>query len=271
MSKEKLRAAIRRRRQQKNSGDGINVREFLQGAAAEEAEMLFDEIREHILSMADAELKELLSKVKKGDPGKDGRNGRDGKNGKNGKDGKNGRDGKDGRGIKGDKGDTGKDGRDISKKDLLTKINDIDNGIKIKTISGLDALLKNLQRAIREKVRSTGGHKHGGGGMTIDAGSNITLVRNSNGRWTISASASGGSNIKTEVVTATQNGDHVEIDLAQLSETYTSVMFVSRTGQLLMPNGDASLPGSSWSQAGDIITVYNAGTGDGFLVQYLYA
>jgi hypothetical protein len=270
MSKEKLRAAIRRRRQ-RNSDDTVNVRDFLQGAAAEEAEQLFDELRDHILAMAQSEIKELVSKVKKGNPGEEGKPGPKGEPGKSirGPEGKQGKPGRDGRGIKGDRGEAGKDGREISKKELLKKINDIDNGIKIKTISGLDAFLKNLQRAIREKV--VGGAQKRGGGMTIEAGSNITLTRQSNGIWVVASTAAGGSNILTEQVTAVQSGDHVTIDLTQLANTSTGVLLVTRNGQVLLPNGSAGLPGSSWSQSGSTVTVYNADASEIFLVQYMYA
>lgn len=81
-------------------------------------------------------------------------------------------------------------------------------------------------------------------------------------------------NLKTEAVTAgiTQVGDNVQINLTlALSEAFTAVQFVSRQGQVIMPNGNASLPGSSWSIAASTVTVYNADASDIFLIQYLYA
>ncbi len=169
--------------------------------------------------------------------------------------------------LPGKPGEKGDDGSPDTPEDIVKKLKKV--GLSMSIIIGLEDALK----AMRQNIRSKGGKggKRGGGGMTIDAGSNITLVRNSNGRWTISSTASGSTNIATEQVTAVQSGDHVTIALAQLAHVASSVLLVSRNGQVLMPNGSAGLPGSSWSQAGSTITVYNADAGDIFLVQYLYA
>lgn len=80
--------------------------------------------------------------------------------------------------------------------------------------------------------------------------------------------------ITTEIVTTglAQVGDNVTITLATaLSQTYTALQFISRNGQIIMPNGSALLPGSSWSIALGVVTVYNADVSDIFLVQYIHA
>jgi len=82
----------------------------------------------------------------------------------------------------------------------------------------------------------------------------------------------GGSfvNIATELVTSVASGSDITINLAQLAHSYTAITFVTRNGQVIMPNGNSSIPGSSWSKSGDTITVYNADSGDVYLVQYIY-
>lgn len=91
----------------------------------------------------------------------------------------------------------------------------------------------------------------------------------------LAAALATGSNlsIATEQITSgiTQVGDNVTIDLSvAIPDAYTAIMFVTRNGQMLMPNGNANFPGSSWSLADPILTVYNADAGEVFLVQYLY-
>lgn len=274
-----LKEAIRKARLRK-AGSADDVRAFMGETAKARTEELFEELQDTVISssreLVIAEIKKATESLKDGDKGDKGDKGDTGvglrgKQGPPGKAirGKQGPPGKDGIGKKGDKGDPGQDGRDIKKSDLLKLINSIDNGINLTTIKGLDAYLKNLQRSIREKSAGSG-RKHGGG-MTIDAGSNITLIRNSNGRWTIAATASGSSNIATELVTAIQSGENATIDLTQLSHTYTSVLFISLDGAILMPNGNATLPGPTWNQSGNTATVYNANAAGIYLIQYLYA
>lgn len=79
-------------------------------------------------------------------------------------------------------------------------------------------------------------------------------------------------NALTEIVTGLQSGDNVTIDLNQLSNVYSYLLFVTKNGQVLMPNGSAAFPGSSWSQSGSTVTVYNAdASSDYFLIQYVPA
>lgn len=186
-------------------------------------------------------------------PGKDGytpRKGIDYFEGKHGKDGKDGRDGKDGamgpRGIPGKDGEDGKDGDSANFDDDELYKKFVDRIIKEQPIdisqirNAQSFMFKNTRYKFEELM-------HGGGG-----------------------SGSSTPNISTEVVTAVASGENVTIDLTQLSQPYVGVLFVTRNGQILLPNGSADIPGSSWSQSGDIITVYNATDGDSYQVQYSY-
>lgn len=287
-----LKNAIRKRRLQVNPESPFDVRGLIDDLVDQKVEEKMAELIASIKEDALSEAKKVAATIKKGEPGPMGI-GLRGLPGKNGKDGKS---------IAGKPGKNGKDGNTISAKEIIQKLNaspnsiavetilgletliqerqltkrqivkmlnESPNSIEIKTIIGLDTFLKNLQRAIREKVPSSA-RKHGGG-MTLVAGTNITLVRNSNGTWTVASTASGGSNIATEKVVAVQSGTDVTIDLTQLAHTASGVLVVARNGQMLIPNGNASLDGSSWSQSGSTITVYNADRGDVYLVQYTYA
>ncbi len=76
---------------------------------------------------------------------------------------KDGKDGKDGESIKGDKGDTGKDAEDGSPdtpKQIITKLNTLEEQINVKSVRGLSEIITGLRRAI-QSVRSF----KGGGGM----------------------------------------------------------------------------------------------------------
>lgn len=267
-----LKDAIRNSRARRNTVEGSadDIKAYMGEAAERRAEELFTELKDELSRMAVSELKKIAATMKKGNPGNDGKTIR-GPRGPAGKSirGLEGKQGKTGIGEKGEKGDNGKDGNEIQTKDILKKLNKAQGGLKIATISGLEAYLDNLKRSIREKVRGEG-RKHGGG-MTLAAGANITLTRNQNGTWTVASTASGGSNIATEKVNAIQSGSNVTIDLTQLAHTSAGVLFVSRNGQLQLPNGNAGLPGSSYSQSGTVVTVYNADAGEDYLIQYLYA
>lgn len=190
-----------------------------------------------------------------------------------------------------EKGDPGKDGKTPSDAKLLTlikplipaplkletanavveKINRSTKKIKLSQIEDLDKELGRVSKDIRSISRQKGSNKmiHGGG-MTLVAGSNVTLVRNTNGTWTVAASSGGSSSIATEKLTAVQNGSDVTLDLTGLAHTFVSLLFVTRDGQVLMPNGSAGFPGSSWSVSGSVVTVYNADAGNIYLVQYTF-
>lgn len=267
-----LREAIRLSRQRKmgqNTPD--EIRGFVETAVILHTERLFEVAIEDIRTEGIAELKKIASTIKKGEKGDPGQTivGPRGLAGQS-IEGPQGKAGTNGIGEKGDRGEPGRDGRDIKKSELLSKINEINNGIEIKTIKGLDIFLRNLQRAIREKKASTGKMNHGGG-MTLAAGSNVTLTRNTNGTWTIAATGGSGANVATEVLTATQSGSDITLDLTTLAHTFSAILFVTKNGQILLPNGSAAIPGSSWSRVGNTITVYNADASESFQVQYTYA
>lgn len=122
----------------------------------------------------------------KGNDGKDGRNGRNGVDGLNGKDGKAGKDGKDG---------TTPEIQQVI--DAVLKQLSKGKALKVEHVDGLTGSLKQLRDHLK-----AGGFR--GGGDTVLAGSNITVVANGDGSKTISSS--GGSGFTTLTATETPNG-----------------------------------------------------------------
>lgn len=98
-----------------------------------------------------------------------------------------------------------------------------------------------------------------GAGVTVtdDAGDDATVV-------TIPGGGGSGLASKAEVLAGSQSGADVELDTGDLSEAYTTILGVYRNGQLLTPTDD-------WTQAGAIITVFEADAGDAFVVSYTYS
>lgn len=274
-----LKTAIKRARIKKNPLGADAMTSFMLDVAETKLEELFNEVKPALTDEATKAARTVAATIKKGDKGDKGDSivgpkgdkgdsvpGENGQDGADGEDGADGKDGKDGESIIGDKG---KDGNEVTRKAIISKINEKPEVIQIKSIKGLENYLKNLQRAIREAAQGGGKMVHGGG-MTLTAGTNVTLVRNSNGTWTVSASGGGSSSLATEQVTAVASGTDVTIDLTQLAHMLVTALFVTRNGQVLMPNGNANLPGSSWSKSGTVITVYNADPSDIYLIQYGY-
>lgn len=168
-------------------------------------------------------------------------------------------------GPKGEQGDPGIPGisPDIQKI-VDSVIKDILSGKKLKA-SHISDLKRDID-SLRELLM-LGGYR--GGGDTVAAGNGVTITT-VNGIKQINASGGSGANIATEVVTAVQSGTDVTIALSQLAHTYSSVLLTAKNGQILIPNGNAGLPGSSWSQSGNVVTVYNADATESFQIQYSY-
>jgi len=122
----------------------------------------------------------------------------------------------------------------------------------------LDYTLGLKNKPLRQKEKSV----MRGGGDIIQAGSNITIVSNSDGTKTISTSFT-GLNVLTESLQGTQSGDNVTLNLTQLTNTFSTILFVTRQGQILTPT-------ESWTRSGNTITITNASAGNTFLVSYLY-
>lgn len=72
-----------------------------------------------------------------------------------------------------------------------------------------------------------------------------------------------------ERLTPTQSGGNVTLDLTALSNTFTSILGVSRQGAAVTPTLDPN-GGSAWTRAANTLTVTNAGADEVFLVHYLY-
>jgi hypothetical protein len=76
--------------------------------------------------------------------------------------------------------------------------------------------------------------------------------------------ASGASaNIATEIVSATQSGVDVTINLTSLSHTLSAIQIVFRNGQGLTPTSDYSITGNT-------LTIFSANAAEIFMIQYTY-
>lgn len=108
--------------------------------------------------------------------------------------------------------------------------------------------------------------------QTVDFGSGLTAARGGEGYLIVTATGGGGGgvNLATEVVTAVTSGNNVTINLTQLSHSFAAVQLVFRSGGNVPP-GSAPADGSSaYTISGNTLTIYNAGSGDGYLVTYTY-
>ena len=104
----------------------------------------------------------------------------------------------------------------------------------------------------------------GGGSSGIKAvvaGAGIT-VDNSNLGYPVITATTAGFSTATETLTGTQSGLNVTLDLTGLSHTFTSVMFVTRNGQVINS--------TAWSRSTNTITVFNADASEAFQVCYNY-
>ena len=75
--------------------------------------------------------------------------------------------------------------------------------------------------------------------------------------------SSAGESFALEPLAGSQSGTDVELDLTGLAHAYASVLGIYRNGQLLTPT-------TSWAKAADVITVYNADSGEPYQVAYTY-
>lgn len=107
------------------------------------------------------------------------------------------------------------------------------------------------------------------------AGPGITLTTSTDhvartANITITSTATGGANIDSQTVNTVQSGTNVTVDLTQLPHVFTAILEAFRNGQATQPNGNAGLPGSSWSRSGNTLTVYNADVSDVIMIQYTF-
>lgn len=158
----------------------------------------------------------------------------------------------------------GKDGKDADEEKIVKMV--------VKELKKQKIPLKEDFEGMRSEISSyrhqLAGKHYGkdtwarGGGDTVIAGTNVTIVPNENGQKVISANG-GGSSILTETVTATDaGGNNVNIDLTQLSQPWTSIQMVIRNGVIQNQ--------SKWSIVGDTLTLTGAVTTNDFQIQYIY-
>ncbi len=88
-------------------------------------------------------------------------------------------------------------------------------------------------------------------------------MNNSRVNLTITASGAAGSNVAAQIVTGTQSGDDLDVDLTQLSNAYTAILVVYVNGQAIDP--------TRWSILADVMTITSAYTTDSVQVLYTYA
>lgn len=134
---------------------------------------------------------------------------------------------------------------------------------KIDDIAGLRQFLNEIDHTAKNA------YLHGGGD-TVAPGTNITLGKDSQGRVVINSTggSGSGSNNVTEKLVPTQAGSNVTLNLAQLSNPYTSIGFIGYDGQILDPSSSTR----GWSKSGDTITILNAvaSSDDYYQVNYNY-
>lgn len=102
-------------------------------------------------------------------------------------------------------------------------------------------------------------------------GANISITDLGDGNLVATIVGGAGANIETVVVTAVQSGDDVTIDLTQLPHTFVSLQWASKNGQILKPGAMDPSGVSSWTLAGNILTIYWAdAAGDSFQTSTTY-
>lgn len=122
-------------------------------------------------------------------------------------------------------------------------------------IAGLDEIEKLARKKHSTQYTGINGVKQ------IVAGAGIT-VDNSNLGYPVITATTTGFSTATETLTGTQSGLNVTLDLTGLSHTFTSVMFVTRNGQVINS--------TAWSRSTNTITVFNADASEAFQVCYNY-
>lgn len=100
----------------------------------------------------------------------------------------------------------------------------------------------------------------------IFEGGGISVARVGDGVAVVTVAANAPA-ILVEKLTPTAAGSNATLNLTQLSQTFTTIQWVSKNGQIL----DATDATFGWSRASNTITVLNGADSDIFLVSYTYA
>lgn len=156
-----------------------------------------------------------------------------------GKDGRDGRDGEDGESIIGPPGKDGKDGSPDKPEQIARKLNKTEESVNISVIKGLPAFMRNVQNALREKK---GKAKLKGGGMSLLAGSNITITRTTGGRYTITSSGGAGGSLVPQIVSGTINGSNTTFTIGA---AISGKSFIVLNGATQIENVDYTLSGTT--------------------------
>ena len=203
-----------------------------------EIEAMMQQIYTAILKDLKNGLKDELTPVK-GRDYKDGADGRDGVDGKDGRDGRDGVDGKD---------------ADLA---ALPSINRM-----------IDDLSKDEKEALAKKL---------GGMIDISQIRNATsfMMKGSKVKYKIEelmhgggSSTGGGTSVATQVVTAVQVGDDATVNLTQLANTFTGIVYISAVGRIYTPG--STDPGEGYTLVGSTATLYGTSATSQIVVSYTY-
>lgn len=241
--------------------------------------LLFDAIDKliaHLRSMPKGDQGERGPKGDKGDKGERGYPGPMGPRGLKGDKGDQGERGLSGVGVpgpqgipgpKGDKGDKGDPGDPADEEGLFRRI-----------------LARIPQRTVQTRLPEVAIFGRSGSktlelwdGTTpigqdirkvVFEGSGVSVARLADGVAvvTVTGGSGSGSAVATEKLTPSASGSNITLDLTGLSNTYDTVQWVAKNGQILDPD-DATF---GWSKTGDTITVLNGADTDIFMVSYSY-
>lgn len=204
-----------------------------------------------------------------------GRQGERGFRGEKGERGERGRDGADGNpGKDGVNGENGKDGSPDTPEEVRDKLVSLKgkNRLPASAIKGLEELRTEVDTMNQMGVVAGGGPTYvwmddavriSDHIREINFGSGISASYNS-GRITLTAT---GSSVATEKLTPTTSGDNITLDLTGLANTFSTIQWVAKNGQIL-DSADATF---GWSRVANTITVLTAANTDIFLVHYTYA
>ncbi len=183
-------------------GFAYDMREIIRQIADEAVQAAVEDVKSELQAELRSTAKDIAAtfdaediKGDKGDTvvGPKGEKGDRGPEGLPGSDGAKGRDGRDGApGEKGEQGDQGDAGSPDLPDEVVDKVNAARSKIKLTAIADLPQTLERLTAMTREGRGGKGGQYLHGGGDTVQAGTNITITRNSNGTKTISSTSGGG-------------------------------------------------------------------------------
>lgn len=167
-----------------------------------------------------------------------------------------------------------RDGKDAKAPELNAILDALVEKLKTEDILKIEEKMSGVKNEIASYRNQLAGKHYGkdtwarGGGMTMSAGTNITLVPLADGTVQINAAGgSSGSNVTTQYsLTVVQAGANVTIDLSQLTEFATFIDIVA-----VYRNNIMQTETINFTVAGSTVTILQADAGEVFNVTYSYA